>query len=111
MYLSIFARNSTRNTIIETGDAMQVVSLRKLIMSEILQFVNSKKKYFFTYEEFCVYMYYKHRHVKFTSIARILRKLAKDGYLYRLRKKLPQYNFTQYTVFYPNILKIKKALR
>jgi len=56
-------------------------------------------------------MYFKYRKVKFNSISRILRKLAKDDYLYRLKKRLPEYGFAYYTVFYPNILKIKKALR
>jgi len=83
------------------------------LLREILRYVEQKRKLYFTYEEFLVYLYYRYRGngISFGSIMRKLRTLAKQGYLYRKYITDKEWGFTRKVVFYANLPAIRATLR
>ena len=85
---------------------------KEQLLKEILEFSERKSKLFFTYEEFYIYLYYKYRKIfPFSSIARSLRRLAKQGFLIRRKVPSKEWGFCYRVEFYPVKYKIRLYLR
>jgi len=86
---------------------------KEQLLKEILEFTEKKRRLYFTYEEFLVYLYYRYRGngISFGSIMRKLRILARQGYLYRKYITDKEWGFTRKVVFYANLPAIKATLR
>ena len=82
---------------------------KEQLLREILDYVEKKHKVYFTKEEFLIHLWYKYRNIRFETIIVQLRKLARQGFLSKARKPIPEWGF-HYIVYYPNRNKIRAYL-
>jgi len=90
---------------------------KEQLLKEILEFVEKKRKLYFTKEEFLIHLWYKYNVLKqgngtirFESIIVQLRRLAREGFLSKSKRPIPEWGFTYYIVYYPNRSKIRAYL-
>jgi len=83
---------------------------KEKLLREILEFMEKKRKFWFTKEEFLIYLYYKYRRIRFETIIVQLRKLAREGFLSKKRVQIPEWGFCYYIIYYVNRNKIKSYL-
>ena len=82
------------------------------LLKEILNYCERKGKFFFTYEEFLVFLFHKYGYrVSFGSVMRKLRKLARQGFLIRKKVPLKEWGIGQKVYFFPQRAKIRIWLK
>jgi len=90
---------------------------KERLLREILDFVEKRRKVFFTKEEFFIHLWYKCNvtrdcgALRFETIARQLRDLARQGFLARAERPIPEWGFCYYVVYYINKNRIRAYLQ
>jgi len=83
---------------------------KEQLLREILDYVEKKRKVYFTKEEFLIHLWYKYRNIRFETIIVQLRQLAREGFLIKSKRPIPEWGFTYYIVYYPVRSRIKAYL-
>jgi len=73
---------------------------KEQLLREILDYVEKKRKVWFTKEEFLIHLWYKYKNIRFETIIVQLRKLAREGFLIKSKRPIPEWGFTYYIVYY-----------